>query len=949
MTYTIKEMKKLTNEQKKEYKTSEYYRGKNRCKKLREHDLKLVSEKNAAYDTAVTEKDILKNIFEGNFEKDELKDLVSQGIEDKFKAQEVTRDLARYIKSESRHPLIAHTKYFMIGDEKVRVRPDFIFDDGKTVEVVFIRSSRPDVSMRGKKNDTGVNQSLELWYGIIYGRAYAKNVTNGVSRNIKSSYYFMRKDTDKAFGLYDPDFFSSSGKNVVFLYETHEERNASVNAIDGQFFPQLEAFQEGTECSADDCKTCANRTSCEYQKSPEPFERKENKKNGKIELSPAQADIVAFRKGVARVIAKAGSGKTECSTERVAQMYAEGVKPESFLAVTFTDAGANEMKERIVKKCETRGLHIAGDDIKAMTFHKFGLGIIQDNYQMFGYTKPPMIVDTNDVVKKRLFNNILVEEDMYTLQNRFNLLDWAIRVHSVMKANGINPESEDAVEKVNEGMEDTAQSRFMSLTDVANLMDIAVKFDEQLKANNLLTFADIEPMMNQVLEEKKDYLNSLGIKHVLGDEFQDSNDAQMQTIKLLMSVDGFESLMVVGDDSQSIYGFRHTSQENILHFFEKVGVSGKDFRLDENRRSTEPILSFANRIDALNENRAGGDMVAVRGTGFKPVVRAYWKRDEEYDFIVDQIQKGIKSGKYVPEEFVVIAYKKSELVAIAGKLSAAGIPWITKYPMPLQDNSRVQAAISLASAFYQPEAESLYFNYLVALNDGDIFEDMTNDEIKEKVKELKDEWCGMDMLEIPYQRKIFHEKLEAIKGDDEIYAAFLELLYENEDLQSELEFVIDFRRFGETVAKKLENDYAGVVLTTAHSSKGLEWPVVFNTISGYDNKRLHRTGKKVKEEIEERRRLLYVSVTRARDILYVTGQYVAYGNAREYTYNQFLREALECSDKAYDNTKPDAKVSDKSSKKAGNSEMTEEQKAEYNKLVSGATQMNIKDIKEMVV
>lgn len=943
MAYTIKEMAKLTQEQKAEYKTSGYYRGKNRCKKLREHDLKLVSEKNAAYDTAVTEKDILKNIYEGNFERDELKDLVSQGVENKLKAQEVTRDLARYLKSETRKPVIAHTKYFIVGDEKVKVCPDFIFDDGQTIEVVFIRSSKPDVTMRGKKNDTGVNQSLELWYGIIYGRAYAKHVPGGEKRNIKSSYYFMRKDTDRAFGSYDMDFFSKTGKNIVYLFEAQEERNARFNVLDEQFFPQLEAFQEGTECSEDDCKTCANRTSCEYQKSPEPFERKENKKNGKIELSEAQTAIVAFRKGVARVIAKAGSGKTECSTERVAQMYVEGVDPKSFLCVTFTDAGANEMKERIAKKCETRGLHIAGDDIKAMTFHKFGLGIIRDNYKMFGFTKPPVIVDTNDVVKKRLFDDILVEEDMYTLQNRFNLLDWAIKVHSVMKENNIDPDSADAVTKVNDGMADVMQARFMTLNDVERLIDVAVEFDKQLKENNLLTFADIEPMMNKVLAEKKDYLNSLGIKHVLVDEFQDSNDAQMQTIKLLMSADGFESIMVVGDDSQSIYGFRHTSQENILHFFEKVGVKGEDFRLDENRRSTKQILSFANRIDALNENRAGGDMIAVRGDGFKPIVRAYWNRDEEYDFIVDQIKKGILSGKYAPEEFAVIAYKKSELVAIAAKLSAEGIPWITKYPMPLQDNSRVQAAISLASAFYQPEAENLYFNYLVALNDGDIFEDMTNDEIKEKVKELKDEWLHMDMLEIPYQRKIFHEKLEAIKGDDEIYAAFLELLYENDDLQSELEFVMDFRKYGETVAKKLENDYAGVVLTTAHSSKGLEWPVVFNTISGYDNKHLHRGGKKAKEEIEERRRLLYVSVTRARDILYVTGQYVAYGSKTDYTYNQFLREALECNGKEYDNTHPDTKA-EKSSKKVATGEMTEEQKKEYDKLVSGATQMSLSEM-----
>lgn len=939
---TIKEMKQLTAEDKKAFKTSGYYRGKNRCTKLREHDLNLVQEKNSAYDVAVTEKDILKNIYEGNFGREELRDLVSQGVEDRFKAEEVTRDLGRYLDSETRKPMIAQAKYFEICGEKILVRPDFIFDDGNTIEVVFIRASRPNVSMRGRKNDTGVNQSLELWFGLIYARSLREDIPGAEKRNLKSSYYFIRKDTDRSYGLYDRDFFSKSGKNVVYLEESWDSEGICAGKTDSGFIPQLEAFIEGTECTPDDCKTCANRTACEYQRSPEPFEKKSGMKKGKIVLSTAQQEIVDFRKGAARVIAKAGSGKTECSTERIARMYEEGVEPETFLAITFTDAGANEMKERITAKCDARGLGISGDDIRAMTFHKFGLGIIRDNYELFGYTRRPEIVDTNDVIKKRLFHSILEEQDLYSMQNRYNILDWAVLVHEKLKSAGIAPEDPQASGKLRDALDGASQTYLMDDSDLESLIGVAKAFDAKLMENNLLTFADIEPGMNRVLSENRDYLNSLGIAHILVDEFQDSNDAQMETIRHLVSADCYESLMVVGDDSQSIYGFRNTSQENILHFFDKLGIEGTDFRLDENRRSTPEILDFANRIDSLNENRAGGNMVPVRESGFKPVVKGFWKKDEEYAFIVDQIKKGIASGKYVPEEFAVIAYKKSELVAIAAKLSEAGIPWITKYPMPLQDNSRVQAAMSLASAFYQPEAENLYFNYLVALNDGDIFHDMSNDEIVTKVAELKSQWMGMDMLDIPFQQKIFHEKLEAIRGNDEIYGAFLDLLYENEDLQSELEFIRDFRRFGDSVAKKLENDYAGVVLTTAHSSKGLEWPVVFNTISGYDGKYMHTKAKKA--DIEERRRLLYVSVTRARDILYVTGQMVAYGQYGDYTYNQFLREALECAGKTYSTERPEPDKKGKGTVSGKSRVMTVEKKKEYDHLTKNAKQLELNDV-----
>lgn len=944
---TIKEITTFSGDEKKGFKSTGFYRGKNRCTKLREHDFNFVTEKNFYYDVAVTEKDILKNLFEGNFEKSELKDLVSQGVEDKFKAEEVTRDLRRYIDCETRKPEIAEAKYFEICGEKIRVCPDFIFDDGNTIEVVFVRGSRPNVTQSGKKVDASTKNCLELWFGIIYARYYRKMLEAKdkfvKNRNLRASYYFMRKVNDRSYGLYDENFFSKEGKNVVYYEEMSDLE--SQRMTDELYFPQLLEFIKGTDqCTPEDCKKCINRTACEYQKTPEPFEKKENKKNGKITLSPAQAEIVNFRNGIARVIAKAGSGKTECSTEREAQMFAEGVEPKSFLSITFTDAGANEMKERITKKCEARGLAISGDDIKAMTFHKFGFQIIKDNYELLGFKKPPVLVDKNDVIKKRLFHTILEEKSLYTLQNKNNLLDWAITIYNIITNNNLDADSanQDVVNTVSRKFYDkTLNGNLADLAVIVNLIDVTNEFKRQCIEENLITFADIENMMNKVLDTNKEYLENLNIKHILVDEFQDSNDAQMVTIKHLISTKNFESLMVVGDDSQSIYGFRNTSQENIIHFFEKIGKEGKDFRLEENRRSTPEILAFANKIDALNKKRAGGDMIPVRENGFKPITRAYLTRDEEYDFIVDQIEKGLATGNYKPEDFAIIAFKRSELVALAAKLSQKNIPWIAKYPMSLQDNSRVQAAVSLATAFYQPEAETLYFNYVIAKNDGDIFNDMTNDEIKAEVEALKTTWSGMDFLDISYQRKIFHEHLEAIKGNDEVYANFLEYVYENEDLQSELEFIMDFKKFGESCSKKLEKDYAGVVLTTAHSSKGLEWSVVFNTISGYDKKGLHMSNKTA--EIEEVRRLLYVSVTRARDILYVTGQMVAYGKNGDYTYNQFLQEAMECNGKSFV-PQPSKKETTVEKTKAKTRELTEKEKQEYDKIVRNSTQMSLKNV-----
>lgn len=960
----------ITKEEKAEFRGSSYYRGKNRCITLREHTLDFTTEKNHFYDTAVTEKDIirmyfqtLKSVAEDPENKDlnekemkqrilsakteffgELKDLVSQGIEDRFKAQEVTRDLLRYFKSEDRTPILPRSKYFVIDGEKVRIRPDLVFDDGKTVEVVFFRSCKPDVTMRSKKNDIGVNQSIELWQGTIYARSM---VPKDETRNIKSAYYFLRKDNDRAFGAYDWNFFGSSGKNVVYLLSDDVKDKNGLLPLDMGFFTQLDEFREGTECSEDDCKTCPNHVVCNYQKSPEQFEQKSlDSKRKKVELSPTQEEIVSFRNGLCRVIAKAGTGKTECMTERGARMYEEGVNPKSMLFVTFTDAGALEMKERLIVKSEMRGLHVSADDIPAMTFHTLGYGFIKDLYKELGFDKVPSIIDTNEARKGKLIDQVLQDADFYTMENRYNALDWAIKSFDTIKAEEINPDDPAAAVSLKEALDSSGAGRFMSSSDVDKMIEMYKDYVRICKENCWLTFNDIEPLMNRVLSEYPDYLEELGFEHIIVDEFQDSNDKQLTTIKHLISTKCFKSLMVVGDDCQSIYGFRNTSQENILHFWEKIGATGKDLYLVENRRSTPEILSFADTyISMYNEEQADSHMTAVRDHGFKPVVRGFAKKEEEQKFIVENILRCHDKGHYAWEDIAVIGATKAELVTIAASLSEAGIPWITKYPMPLVENSRVQAAISLGMAFYQPDAENLYFNYLVALNDGDIFNEMTNEEIKGKVAELKAEWMGMDFKEIPYQRKIFHEKLEAIKGNDELYAYFIDLVYENEDLQSELEYINDFRKFGERVAKKLEQDYAGVVLTTAHSSKGLEWPIVFNTVTKYDNKSMH-TGRDAASKAEERRRLLYVSMTRARDILYLTGQFVAYGSYGDYTYNQFLQELFTTAKMDYDpaaainaeRAKTAAKKKSDSKSKA----MAEEEIMKYEKMIAGCKQMTLK-------
>ena len=211
-------------------------------------------------------------------------------------------------------------------------------------------------------------------------------------------------------------------------------------------------------------------------------------------------------------------------------------------------------------------------------------------------------------------------------------------------------------------------------------------------------------------------------------------------------------------------------------------------------------------------------MTAVRPQGSALLVRGFHGKDE--DILISAIRSRSCLNRDAPlEDFAFIAYKKAELIKLASELDKRGIPWVMKNPMPLSENVKVRAALSLAEAFWQPEADQLYFDYLVALYEGNIFDRFAVSEIQGKIKEMSDRFMGFESMEIEQQRMAFHDLLDRLSGGDEIYQYFLELVYDNPDLQSELEYMRNFKLFGENTAKKMEQDYKGVVLTTAHSSK----------------------------------------------------------------------------------------------------------------------------------
>jgi superfamily I DNA/RNA helicase len=436
--------------------------------------------------------------------------------------------------------------------------------------------------------------------------------------------------------------------------------------------------------------------------------------------------------------------------------------------------------------------------------------------------------------------------------------------------------------------------------------------------SGLITFADQEPMAIRMLDAHPDYLENLGLQHIVVDEFQDSNEIQMEMVKRLAHTSCFNEMVVVGDDFQAIYAFRNTSPDNMIKFPEKMGLPVSDVYLVENYRSTPEILALADAEIKNNKNQLPKDLVAKKASiGKNPIVKGFYSPDDEVEYTVNLIKQKLSTGNYQPEDFCIITMTNQELVKYQAALAKENIPTVAKNPLKYLENSRVRAALHLAQAFWEPEVTEHYWSYLCARYNGEILNEKSDDEILAEIQDLKNDFLGMENREVSYQRTLFHEYLDALTGNDEIYASFLEMLYACEDLPSELEYAQDFKKYGKDAAKRMEQAYQGVVLTTAHSSKGLEWKVVINSITNYDNSFLHGNGNRKVKELEERRRLLYVSMTRAKDELYVTSQFIAYGSEKEgYTFNQFVEELYAITGEQYIPLDPDADKKKEAAKKA---------------------------------
>ena len=588
------------------------------------------------------------------------------------------------------------------------------------------------------------------------------------------------------------------------------------------------------------------------------------------DLNTQQKDAVLHNKGPLLVLAGAGSGKTKVITHRFAYLAtAQKVAPMSILAMTFTNKAANEMKERIegLTQKSANGLWIG-------TFHSLSSRILRKEIEHLGYTKNFCIYDEDDAgnLVRSILKDFKIHEALYR---------GILSKISSLKASLIGP--------------DDLLSNEDSYGFDEKFARVYVKYQDELKKNNALDFDDLIMCTVRLFEGYPGILKKYQkeFAHIMIDEFQDTNTSQYRLSRLLAS--SHKNICVVGDDDQSIYKFRGAEVKNI-HSFRKDFAKTKVIKLEQNYRSTQRILDIADSIIARCPHRMPKKLWTDRGSGEKIFYCVASNELEEARYIAQSIKELFQKGKYHYKDIAVLYRVNQQSRYLEEALRANGQPYrifggvsffqrkevkdVVSYLKVIanQDDSvslkRIvncpprqigAATITRIENEARKREESLYqtMKYIMKSNG------YTNS-LKDKISSfitIIDSLIDPKETPVPERIDLIFKKtgyIDWIGEDKAEHLIELRKFSEGKDLKSFLDTASLFSGLDEN------NSDDSVSLMTLHSAKGLEFPVVF--LTGIEDGLMpHFHAVKDPEELEEERRLFYVGVTRAQDMLVLSG------------------------------------------------------------------------------
>lgn len=550
----------------------------------------------------------------------------------------------------------------------------------------------------------------------------------------------------------------------------------------------------------------------------------------KNSLNNEQLKALTSIEGQYLVIAGAGSGKTRTIIYRTAFLLEQGTKEEEILMVTFTRKAADEMKSRLENLLER--------DIKVEigTFHSFCMKLMGKNRDLFNLEK---IVIIDEKEKKSIIGVIIREKRLKIEIDKERILDI---IEGVEKGKNIEVILSEKEKEYRETLEIVVRD-----------------YKKYKKINRLFDFNDLIDKVLIKLKSDINFRNYLQKKYryIIVDEYQDTDKKQRDILKLICGKNG--NLMVVGDDYQSIYGFRGAEFENILRFNEDFPNSHL-IKLEKNYRSTEEIVEYSNRIASKFDLKYNKVSKSTGRRGEKPKILKFKDEDLQNRFIVEKIAKFQKEGlKY--SDVAIIYRDRYSVIKLEKLLLENKIPYEKKIDNSIED-FEIELYLKLLNLKREPK-NILYWEdileYIPKNSKISIFDILDGKEKNSKILKIC-KWLENDYT-LEESLKISINLMEDIVQDRILKLEKIIQINSKINLNITLEnYIKEFNRY---LTKKDSDDK--IALISVHSSKGLEWRVVFIPIMLEGIFPSSLSG----ENLEEEKRLYYVACSRSKEFLYL--------------------------------------------------------------------------------
>jgi len=613
------------------------------------------------------------------------------------------------------------------------------------------------------------------------------------------------------------------------------------------------------------------------------------------ELNEQQYAAVSSKPGPALVIAGAGSGKTRTLTHRVAYLLDKGVEAGNILLLTFTNKAAREMLERVEQLVPK---DIAG--LWSGTFHSIGNRILRKHAADLGFTRSFSILDRDD--QKSLLSEVVKGLKLETGGRRFPKADLLASIFSL-------------AENTYESIDDILEYRYPHLEEwLEEIKKVSKAYRKKKQETNSMDFDDLLILSLKLLQEHDDLrkLYQKKFRHVLVDEYQDTNKVQCDLIDILVGDNQY--LMVVGDDAQSIYSWRGADVDNILGFKDKY-PDAEIFKIETNYRSVPEVLELSNAAIRPNRTQYDKELRAAREAGMIPALVALDDPSLQAEFLAERIDELIGEG-VSPDEIAVLYRAHYQSMEIQMELTRRDLAFQITSGLRFFEQAHIKD-VSAMIRFVVNGRDEVSFKRMVLLLPGigartadnlwqawansapgrsvEVPESFSNTLLNFRVPaKAKDSWeqlCHtLDELapEGKFERpsNMIFSILEGVY-EDYMLATFdnyehrkqdiEQLMQYGENYEDILEFLAQLSLMSSVDGDPVEGDQQkqdssdSVMLSSIHQAKGLEWKVVFVVWLAdgmFPNRRVLDSGDN--DMFEEERRLFYVATTRAKDQLYLT-------------------------------------------------------------------------------